>query len=79
MDSKTLKSSWARNTSWQLMNCNVLTSGEVIPFWRYSDDSTAALSPFVIGSMLALVMDPIAYSKEYPEEKRARLFIETAN
>ncbi|KIO32729.1 hypothetical protein M407DRAFT_18487 [Tulasnella calospora MUT 4182] len=63
---------------WQRMTCTVLTSGEVIPVWKM--DETNRITLFVFASYdktgLDLVTDPEAYSKEFNDYTRAKLFIE---
>ncbi|KIO33894.1 hypothetical protein M407DRAFT_17163 [Tulasnella calospora MUT 4182] len=79
VDSKGLKSSWSRDSPCQLMVCNVSTNGEVMPFWKDSDDRKITLTPFRNGGWLHLVVDPDTYERDYTANQRVKLFMEAAD
>lgn len=75
-----MKSSRGQGCPVQLITCTILKSGEIILGWKKDGGSKAILTIFVrSGRDLYLAADPSAYSKQFPIERRAKLFIERTN
>lgn len=79
VDPDTLKSSWESGNPLQLVRCNVLPDGEIVPVWTKDDGSKITIVPFVTNSYVYLAADPEAFAKKFSSKKRGRFFIEATD